>query len=128
MSDRRRPTSLNIPSAFTPCRRRSSTMRPASRASIFAGFGILSPSVNQLSRAVNARPAHSTKICRAMITWILSWLAEPRGGEEPLSSDVTAHDAFARAAEADRQMRLLQEISVADRFNRDEALHWRRVA
>lgn len=63
-----------------------------------------------------------------MITWILSWLAEPRSGENSPSSDVTAQDAFARAAEADRQMRLLKEISVTDRFNRDEAVHWRRVA
>ena len=65
-----------------------------------------------------------------MIAKIISWLTEARDGVglPARSSDVTAHDAFARAAEADRQMRLLQEIRVADRFSRDEAMHWRRVA
>jgi hypothetical protein len=65
-----------------------------------------------------------------MIARIISWLTEARGGGTgpARSTDVTAHDAFARAAEADRQMRLLQEIRVADRFNRDEAIHWHQVA
>ena len=65
-----------------------------------------------------------------MIGRIISWLTEARDdvGLSAQSSDVTSHDAFARAAEADRQMRLLQEISVADRFDRGEAMHWRRVA
>ena len=70
-----------------------------------------------------------------MIARIISWLTEARDGAglPARSADVTAHDAFARAAEADRQMRLLQEIRVADRFSRDEAMHcagwqWRSEA